>query len=243
MIVAMKFYGLLLVSLLATAPLQAQEEMLPAPVLDGIYAGLEPKPAQEFLTVAEFDDYTRLLADLKCYEALFMMLDKFGAAHPDWPSPMLNNRHVQSWYRDLGETYYPEVFFCLNVQQVREAQAQITRDDIAADRYMGDPDDINFPDQVERRNFGVFNLVNQAKANYPLAFLELARLSAVGEIVRFSAVYQYYLLLRAGKLGLQSDELDKLLSAARWRLTPFEIASFESADYRTQLAINKPVYE
>ncbi len=239
----MRSFAVLLVCLIAAGPVSAQEELLPAPVLHGIYTGLEPKPAREFLAVEEFEEYTRLLADMKCYEALFMMLDGFAAAHPDWPSPLLNNRHVMSWYFDLGETYYPEVFFCLNVQEIREAQAQITRDNIAADRYIGVPNDINFSDQVEQRNFGIFNLLGQAKADFPPAYLELARLSAEGEIVRFSAVYQYYLLLRAQELGMQSDELDGLLSLTRWRLTPFEIASLESVGPRKRLIKDVPVYE
>ncbi len=242
-IIAMRLFAVLLVCLAAAGPLRAQEELLPAPVLDGIYAGLEPKPAREILTVEDFEEYSRLLAERECIEGLVILLETFGAVYPDRPAPLSSSWFVFNWYSDIGQLYYPEFFFCLNVREIREGQAQIFQDNIAADRFESRQIGDNLPDPVRRRNFGVFSLLEQTKQNYPPAFLEMARLSAEGEIVRFSAVYQYYLLLRARELGMQSDELDRLLSATKWRLTPFEIASFESADYRKQLAEGEPIYE
>ncbi|MBL4756769.1 MAG: hypothetical protein JKY32_03755 [Rhizobiales bacterium] len=182
--------------------------------------------ANEILDEDGFRDYQSSIAVDDCDPAYALLANAYAKTYPEEPHPGFDIISGANW--DVFVTFdnFPELAFCLEMRQLREARAAIVREEIEFERYF---EDLYFGDQTYPRP--VTNLADAfhglsllAGRRYLPAYLALLRLSDEGEIIRYTKEFQYYLALRTRDLGLNTEEVADITARAAARLDAETIA-------------------
>ncbi|MBL4756064.1 MAG: hypothetical protein JKY32_00035 [Rhizobiales bacterium] len=186
------------------------------------YRTHEGKPVAELLSSGELSDYREALEVEDCDAAYALLTNAYAIAYPGNPHPGTTRKSSRDWERNVAIEHYPEIVFCTQMRNLREARAAIERDNIYYERFSTERmmTTRQRPKPLFDLDMAFWGLLTLARHEYPPAFLALAGLSDEGEVIRFTEEYQYYTLLRAANMGIASSELDELTSRASANLTP-----------------------
>ena len=185
-----------------------------------VYRDFEfPKP-EDLLDDDTLKIYQKKMGLRECRSALLELISAFGPKYPHLPHPASGG--ILAWRYAVSPNYYPEAVFCQTENHFQEEQRLLEERSKKAQRLpQSKADAIPFR-RAYNPVWGVANetisFLNLALADYPPAYLKLAQLSEVGEVIRLTPVFNYFALARAKLKGLKDPDLDRLLAAAESKL-------------------------
>lgn len=193
------------------------------------YAGVEFPPPKVLLGEQGHKTFLRSIDRGFCGVALWKLGEAIGQKHPHLPHPTSDG--LLAWELIYAPRHYPELFFCRAKNRFAEAYEQFNADGETPARFPQHEKNrirwIHPSDKSWRLHAVISDLFHLAFAGYPPAFLELAKLSKVGGVVRLTPQYAYFALTRAKQSGLQDGALEELLQQAKQDLSGDELKRLE----------------
>jgi len=161
----------------------------------------------------------------ECGSAIFDLKRGIEEKYPQGPNPTDDNVARLAFSFIILPRYYPATYLCSELEQLGNFQAKIDRQGLRAQRLKQDlsPDNqLRLRDAERSRNVILLSLVNLALENYAPAQVILSQMSERGNAIRLTPGFNYYILARVKRSGLQSAELDRLLIKAESALNKWE---------------------
>ena len=184
-----------------------------------VFKGYNFPAPEDFLSNSSYADYRRHVDAGNCNMAMVEIAIAFNKKHPDAPHPALaTGGGLGAWETVVAPKYYPDLYLCRTVKLLTKARQGIAAANVAAPRFpQKRPPNYKFSDlprPVWIRDIEVTALIRLALNDYGPAYLELAKLSDEGEVLRLTPSYAYYALSRAKRAEVKDPALDELYKKA-----------------------------
>ncbi len=185
---------------------------------EAVYKGYAFPPAEEFLNNSQYAEYWRALESGQCHGALMGVALAFHEQHPETPHPITTDRGMIAWAYFIEPKHYPAPLYCRAKKGLADARGKISGANIDAPRFpqrrSGGFAFSNLPFPVRMRDLEIADLIRLAIFDYGPAYLELAKLSEEGQVLRLTPSYTYFALARAKQAGVKDPQLEALYAKA-----------------------------
>ncbi len=189
------------------------------------FGGFEFPPPELLLISYRLKWFREAVAKGECGIAAIQLATGFRDKNPSAPDPVDNDKAVVAFDLTILPRYYPATFLCRTLERLKRNQAEIDRQELWAPRLKQGRDTDEFLKMsipAKFRNGNIESLVVLALEDYAPAQVILSQMSERGDAIRLTPGFNYYILARAKRSGLQSAELDRLLAKAKLALNKWE---------------------
>jgi len=189
------------------------------------FGGFEFPPPEQLLISYRLKWFREAVARGECGIAAIQLATGFRDKNPSAPNSVDSDKAVVAFDLMILPRYYPATFLCRTLERLKKNQAEIDRQDLWAPRLKQSRDTDEFLKMsipAKFRNGNIESLVILALEDYAPAQVTLSQMSERGDAIRLTPGFNYYILARAKRSGLQSTELDRLLIKAEAKLNKWE---------------------